>query len=153
MNKKKTMLLILLVVIVTMFIFSNSFMNSKESNATSGVIVELVRPLVEFIAGSDADVNFIVRKGAHLTEFFALGFLVLLAVFEIKKEFLGFGFFYVLFVGVTDEFIQSFSDRTSSVSDVLIDFSGAMLGFAACGILSLCIRKFKQMLIVKKNKR
>lgn len=147
MKKNKIVLLIILVGIATGFIFSNSLKNSEESNAASGVIVELVEPILQKITNSDIQVSFIVRKGAHLAEFCLLGFLVLAAVGEIKKrvpDILGFGFFYVLMVAVTDEFIQSFSDRTSSVKDVLIDFTGAMIGFLAYAFISFCIKKIKQ---------
>ncbi len=144
MKKNKIVIITVLIVLATAFIFSNSLKNSEESNAASGVILELVKPILELITDSEAQASFIVRKGAHLTEFFLLGFLVLSAVTEIKKklpEIVGFGFFYVLSVAVTDEFIQSFSDRTSSVRDVLIDFTGAMLGFAAYAFINYCVIK------------
>ena len=97
------------------------------------------------ITNSEVQVSFIVRKGAHLAEFFLLGFLVMYAVAEVKKKLpsmVGFGYFYVLLVAVTDEFIQSFSDRTSSVKDVLIDFTGAFIGFVAFMFIGYCVSKF-----------
>ena len=68
-----------------------------------------------------------------MTEFCILSvFTALLAVkiYKYKNEALfGFALFYVLAVAVSDEFIQYFSGRGSSVVDVVIDFSGATIGF------------------------
>ena len=56
--------------------------------------------------------------------------------------------FYGLFVGVCDEFIQSFSDRTSSVRDVLIDFFGYMTGAVVAVGIMLMIYKCRKIRIV-----
>lgn len=78
-------------------------------------------------------VDYIVRKGAHLFEFCLLGIAVMHTVFVVGERFgrnvVGYGFFCVLMIAVIDEYIQSFSDRTSSVGDILIDFAGACVGF------------------------
>ncbi len=147
---KRIIIPCLLVVLATAFIFSNSLKDGERSNKDSGVIEEVVEPIIITVTQDpNANVNFIVRKGAHLTEFCVLGITVMctvLAVFLVfGKKMLGYGFFYVLAVAVTDEFIQSFSDRTSSVRDVLIDFTGAMIGFAlvfaVVGVIMLCKKK------------
>lgn len=154
LKKNKLTVFLILIIVVTGFIFSNSIKNSEESHASSGVIVQLVEPVFENTMEPDT-VSFIVRKCAHIAEFFALGFLVLSATSEMKKkhmQFIGFGFFYVLLVAVTDEYIQSFSDRTSSVSDVLIDFAGAMLGFCGCILLNSLIKAINQRLLNKEKK-
>ena len=150
MSIKKISVLLVLTVFVMCFIFYNSFQNSEESNEASEVIEEIVEPIVEEIVGEDVvDVTYLVRKGAHITEFFVLGVLVCNVLNEISKKrknfkyILGYGLFYVLAVAVTDEYIQSFSDRTSSVIDVLIDFSGASSGFAATVLWGLLSEKSK----------
>lgn len=155
MKKIKVTFFLFLTAAVTLFIFSNSLKNIQQSNEASGVFIEWLGSVVRFIFGEGADVYFIVRKGAHLAEFFALGFFVMNAVSEIKKKIsgiTGFGFFYVLLVAVTDEYIQSFFDRTSSVSDVLIDFAGAMLGFCGCILLNSLIKTISQRLSNKEKK-
>ena len=43
--------------------------------------------------------------------------------------------FCLLSTAVVDEFIQSFTGRTSNVKDILIDFSGAVVGV----LLAVCI--------------
>ncbi len=143
MKKTKVLaILISLTVLMTAFIFSNSMKNSEESNETSDTFLSILTPITEFLDGvfGEADWNYIIRKGAHLTEFCILGILVSNTVFRIKidygKHLMGYGLFYVLLVAVTDEFIQSFSDRTSSVSDVLIDLTGALTGIIIVALLS-----------------
>ena len=143
MSKSKTIsLLILLVAIITCFIFYNSLKNIDESNESSDVVLAIFTPITSFFDSMFGEMNwyFIIRKGAHLTEFCVLGGLVSNLAYKIKeyydKHFMGYGLFYVLLVAVTDEFIQSFSDRTSSVSDVLIDLTGALTGIIIVTLLS-----------------
>ena len=151
MNKKRLALFLALTVIITCFIFYNSLKNSEESNKASDVIEEIVEPIVEDIVGEEEfDTEYFVRKGAHITEFFILGLMVFNALTSAVRDkrnlpcIFGYGLFYVLAVAVTDEFIQSFSDRTSSVIDVLIDFSGASAGFAVATLVGLMVVKVKE---------
>ena len=126
----------------TLLIFSNSLKGSVSSTADSDSVISLLNPLIEWIFGKDHQLNlhFLVRKAAHLIEFGALGFLVTLLLFAWKQRkkryFRGYEFFYVLAVAVVDEFIQSFTGRTSSVKDVLLDFFGALLGFGAAWLIT-----------------
>ena len=139
---KQIAVLIALVVLVTAFIFSNSMRNSVQSNEASDKVLGILAFVTDFFDKlfGEADWNYIIRKGAHLTEFGALGILVSALVFKVKvhfeKHLMGYGLFYVLLVAVTDEFIQSFSDRTSSVKDVFIDFAGALLGIIIITLIS-----------------
>lgn len=126
------------------FVFYNSMQDSEESHRASGIIEEFVKPIIYKICGDDADINYIVRKGAHLTEFCLLGLSVMGVVFTVGRKYFGYGLFSVLLVAVVDEYIQSFFDRTSSVKDVLIDFTGAMIGFAIGAIIFLIAQKTKK---------
>ena len=56
------------------------------------------------------------------------------------KYFVGFSLFGILSVAVVDEFIQSFSDRTSLVADILLDFGGAVTGLCL-SVAVVCIAK------------
>ena len=137
--------LFVLVAIVIGFIFSNSMQNSEESHRASGIIEEIVKPIIYKICGDDSvDINYIVRKGAHLAEFCLLGITVISVVLAVGFKYFGYGLFFVLAVAVTDEYIQSFFDRTSSVKDILIDFTGAMIGFVICAIVFIIVQKFKK---------
>jgi len=150
LNRKRLIVFLVLTALVTGFIFHNSLQNSQDSNEASDVIEEVVEPIIEAVVGKDVvDVNYVVRKGAHLTEFFALGVIVSFVILELRKAgkyFFGYGLFYVLAVGVFDEYIQSFSDRTSLVADILIDFFGAAIGFAVIfiGAYLITARKIRK---------
>ncbi|MBA5851290.1 VanZ family protein [Clostridium sp. cel8] len=76
--------------------------------------------------------NFIVRKCAHMFEYFILAILVSILLFTFKlkgKQAIVYIMFICLFYAVTDEFHQQFiAGRTSLVSDSLIDFTGSLIG-------------------------
>lgn len=92
-------------------------------------------------------VKLIIRKGAHFSEFCLLGILITLCFIAIGKKisyYTGTIFFICLSVGVTDEFIQSFIvGRSSEVRDVLIDFSGALLGYLIVILIFKIMQKKK----------
>lgn len=132
--KKLLVLFAAMMIITNAFIFFNSFQSSEESNSNSQKVQEVVEPVVQAVVGKEARVNMssFVRKSAHIVEFALLGAFcaAFVAIFKslYKKNVLGYFLFYVLFSAVIDEYIQSFNDRTSQVEDVLIDFSGALMG-------------------------
>lgn len=78
------------------------------------------------------NLDHIVRKNAHAFEYIVLAILVSAALFTYNlkgKAALIYIMFICLFYSVTDELHQSFvPGRTSLVSDVLIDFLGAIIG-------------------------
>lgn len=129
-------------------IFYNSCKPGSLSNLRSYKIVQSIRndknvldgksnltkakPSVLPISPRDEQINTFIRKNAHALEYF------ILAVFVANSLFL-FGhkgwnalfciMFICLFFAVTDEYHQLFvPGRGSLVSDVLIDFGGALLG-------------------------
>ena len=151
-SKKLIFILVAFLVLINGFIFYNSLLDGPASNEQSGKIEEIVEPIVEAIVGQDHgwNIKWIVRKSAHLIEFAALGFsfsaLALFAGAYWKRNIFPYGFFYLLAVAVADEFIQSFTGRTSAVSDVLIDFTGAMLGMLLCLLANRIIKKMKRVI-------
>lgn len=78
------------------------------------------------------ELDHIIRKNAHAFMYMILAFLVgsILFVFNKKgTDAIIYILFICLFYAVTDEFHQSFvQGRGSLVSDVLIDFGGALIG-------------------------
>ena len=149
-QNRLSVILVLLVVLATAFIFSNSLKNGEESVADSDAIIALIEPLIEKIFGEEhqIDLNYIVRKSAHLAEFFLLGALTSCLILDLKrrhgKHLRGYEFFYVLAVAVADEYIQSFTGRTSMVADILIDFLGAILGFGTVFLIFAWRRRKKK---------
>ncbi|MCQ2773012.1 MAG: VanZ family protein [Bacilli bacterium] len=163
MIKKKADLIQLIVWAVIalgtlIFIFSNSFKDGPESMKQSSVIVEVVESVVD--PGHKMEeglLHTIVRKSAHFTEFFVLGLsLRMMFIFVsrlTKKNFYILPFFICLLSAVTDEFIQSFTGRTSAILDVLIDFSGSALAIllVMMGMLIVHLIKSKKIEIEQKE--
>jgi len=78
--------------------------------------------------------DYMIRKNAHAFMYMILAFLVSNILFTFNKrgkDAIIYILFICLFYAVTDEFHQSFVlGRTSLVSDVLVDFGGALIGLA-----------------------
>ena len=106
------------------------YMSSKpavESSQASSQIVDLILNWFGVGESYEDGLTFIVRKGAHFTEYFILSALITTTygAFNNKK----FNYSFILLCGVItalgDEFLQGFvQGRSSEVRDVLIDFSG-----------------------------
>lgn len=136
MTKKRNTALIILIfltALLTIFIWSNSMLDGENSGALSKKITHII---CGFFGGVPAEtfdkVHHFVRKAAHFTEFAFLGILYTAIKNKVDKKLLSVLIFFpiscTLFTAVTDEFIQSFTGRGSSVRDVMLDFSGAVTG-------------------------
>lgn len=117
------------------FIWSNSIQPGTVSNQSSGKILNLI----QWLFGGRFDtytLNIVVRKSAHFIEFALLGAEIISLMLMLKKHQLWLVLFSGLSVATIDEFIQSFSGRTDSVSDVVLDFCGVLFGvlfvYAVC---------------------
>lgn len=129
-------------------IFYNTSASGVVSNQRSMIVLNKIRaiyhkteptvvskpqskaPVVE--ASHIEGLNIIIRKNAHAFEYIVLAVLICNAFFINKFRGRG-AIVYVLFMcllyAVTDEFHQLFvPGRTSLVSDVIIDFTGAIIG-------------------------
>ena len=141
------------------FIFMMSASTGEKSQEASGRLVTFVQQLFfrnweslpedEFLA-SMGQLNFFIRKLAHLTEFMVLGGLVALVLMTFRKSF-GFRFGISFLIGAvyaaTDELHQLFvSARSAAVFDVLIDMAGV---FAGCMI----ILGVSAMILADRNKK
>ena len=147
-KKQRIILAVLAAVtlLITLFIWSNSLKDSKRSTSASDTVIDLIQPVLDSICKDAKQQSFFVRKLAHVSEFAALGIAVAFlhrkyTQYTLHKSFYGFADFYGLAAAVTDEFIQSFSDRSDSVRDVLIDFSGYMIGALLVTCIFLIIDK------------
>lgn len=130
MNRKYLYMFLILTLLINAIIFYFSFEDGETSNTTS----QKVEDVVEEVLGEGHKVNIyvFVRKMAHICEFAMLAIVSFSFVIILKRDYhislFGYHLFYLLAVAVGDEYIQSFRGRTSSVGDVVIDFSGALLG-------------------------
>ena len=135
---------IILFLLLTVFIFSNSFKSGEESNEQSAPLVSFVERIFDpYDDIPTEDFNFFVRKAAHIAEFTLIGLALggqLCCVNRLTGRWhIAAGLLVGISTAVLDEFIQSFTGRTSSVSDVLIDFIGVVIGIGSV----MLIRKWK----------
>lgn len=134
------------------FIFSQSLQAGEKSSQISfktlKVVLSIVKPFkmkrMKQTASDDADYTKTVRetfhpfheklrKMAHMAEFGVLAIFIYSTTLNLSEIPLFYRMtstlFFVLLTAVMDEFIQLFvPGRCSKVSDVLIDFSGGLLG-------------------------
>lgn len=139
-----------LCILAVLFIFSNSLKSGEESNEISSGMADKILTFFGIEDNIDpALFHKIIRKTAHFTEFAVLGACLSLLMFSIENLT---GRYHIsaitlaaLLTAVTDEFIQNFTGRSSMVSDVLIDFSGALTGILLMVLLLMLIcRKGKK---------
>ena len=121
------------------FIFSNSLEIARESSARSQQVMELLNSLLGRVGLGPLSEHF-VRKMAHFCEFSLLGFWFMLCLRVYTRHFVrhvSWPLFFGLLTAVIDETIQLYvPGRSSSVKDVLLDFSGVLTGlFIALMIL------------------
>ncbi len=112
-----------------LFIWSNSLAGGKQSNALSGWVEKLLKPLLDPHGKIPAKTfDYEVRKAAHLFEYAVLGALLVWLSAPMKRQNVWLLLFTVLITAVIDETIQIFTGRTSQVQDIWIDFFGAGVG-------------------------
>lgn len=133
MRKKSKWLWTILIVCYVGFIFNNSITPAVESSQQSGRVLSMIMAAFQFV-GLDGGLvtEHFVRKTAHFTEYFLLGALL----WNCLKSYMLTGKFWtalqlwlITVIPLTDETIQLFSEgRSGQVSDVWLDFSGAVVG-------------------------
>jgi len=112
---------------------------------TSRFIVPFLRWLKPDISPETlSSIHFIVRKCAHLGEYVVLALLLLRAAIFMTYLKRSLAMLYVsvwgacLFVATTDEFHQTFvASRGASVTDIMIDCGGAILGLLIGAIFGM----------------
>ncbi len=139
MNTKVLFKFWLPVILWVGFIFwmsTDTFASAK----TSSIIVPLLHWLAPSLSDAEIDViHGIIRKMAHITEYFILGLLLFRALRGDSTSAKAYRWaFYslcaVAFIAATDEFHQSFvASRTASIVDVGFDSLGGLM--AQCALL------------------
>ena len=138
-----------LVLIMTGFILYQGTRPIHISLQSSDYVVYKLMNLLEKVRAYHEEelyrlLHVLVRKGAHLFEYAMLGSLLYLLFKCFKQREHNcwiYALFLVLLCATMDEFFQSFVGRTSSVRDVLIDFTGAIIGMSAISFITLCFEK------------
>lgn len=128
----------------TCIIFIFSLQSGDESLLSSGIILNLLALIMPFIKDPDkiSLAVLLIRKTAHFTEYFILGFFYTKAATESKKDiFLVAG----CFIPILDEGLQLFSPgRVASPIDMMIDLSGYLTGLIVCGSLMKLLKVFRK---------
>lgn len=145
-----TAVLLVLMVITLCFIWGHSLEGPQDSSKKSQAVLEnFVKPILGPLFGEDNITEYFVRKLGHFTEFFALGLEGCLLLWVRQKicphwiaHLLCFGFL----VGATDETLQLFTGRGSSLADVWLDFAG----FTVAAGLVLLVYGVKKVKFYKK---
>lgn len=136
---KLKIIFLLLLALTLIFIWTNSMQSRGESTRRSSEVMELIADILEPV-GIEVDTtdDHLIRKLAHFAEFFLLG-TELAALCLLYGMYSAQGFVNSLSAGlaaaVIDEAIQIFSNRGSSVADVLLDFSGVLAAAAAVWLI------------------
>ena len=138
-------------------IFSFSQESAEESSDTSAAVIDKVATVVveeykdytppqkeEFISGW----QHVTRKAAHFSEFTVLGVLTLLALLTLPlsgRLRLTISPVFCLLCAFLDELSQTFHEgRAMQFTDMLIDFSGALLGILLVWAISLLVLRKKR---------
>jgi VanZ family protein len=145
--KRKTIIMGILCIIWLVVIFYNGTRQgevsqriSKEGVKVISMFMDVLPTTIESNSIKFSTVNFYVRKNAHFFQYLILSILICAVVKQLKlykssKIFLV--LFLILLFPVADEFIQKYiPGRTSSVFDIIIDFSGGVLGMLIYKITS-----------------
>lgn len=121
---------LLLAVAMSFLIFFNSSLPMMDSGRLSGWLAQIVYSASGVLQLQlSGNVEHTIRKLAHFCEFAVLAWLwcQTFAYFHVgNRTANGYVLLFCLLTAVIDEYIQLFSlGRSSQVSDVLLDFSGA----------------------------
>ena len=129
LHKSLVKIHLLLTFLLMLFIFWQSALPAEASKQESGLIVSR---LAQWLQADEDLISFVVRKGAHFTEYLLLGVSLFLTVQDLWKRA---SFWIPWAVGtlyaVTDEVHQYFvPGRSCELRDVLIDACGVLAGVA-----------------------
>jgi len=133
--RRRCWMLFALALGVTAFIFFLSLKDKEQSGALSGGIVQWLKPLLDpYNRVSEEAFHHYLRKTAHFTEFAVLGLCWSSYSVQLGKlkgrRYITLPLLLTLGTAVSDEYIQFFANRGSAVTDVVLDYTGAVFGFA-----------------------
>ena len=135
-----------LLVLCAIFIFGAQ--SGEASGALSRKIVEFLRRVLPFLGNDVETIHFVVRKLAHFSIFFLLSVFLLAAskhTFRNYRKASLWVLVTILALAAANEIEQNFAEgRGPAVTDVLIDFSGALLGAIALKVLWTIAEKAKR---------
>lgn len=145
-----------LTLLVMLFIFLMSAADGDTSGAWShSFLGTILARMIEWFRPErfGLSVEYVIRKLAHMFEFFCLGITSALFIGELlldrRRRLLLAGaaaLLWAFLYACTDEWHQTFvSGRAGRFSDVLIDSSGALLGVLLIGLLAWMLGKKRKV--------
>lgn len=146
-SSKKLYIFAALSILTALFIFGNSIQPAQTSQGMSDGFLKFLYPVITKILPflTEDTVSFLIRKCAHITEFAVLGVFVMLTLFEMGKiphRAAIYTMFSGLLTACIDEQIQFFiPGRSCEVRDVLVDFSGIIIGICVVLVIRKLLKK------------
>ena len=145
--KGKTIMVGLLCVAWLVVIFYNGTRQGEVSQRSSKEVIKVISTFMDIppdtlerASINFSTVNFYVRKNAHFFQYLILSMLICAGARQLKLYKSGEIFlvlFLLLLIPVADEFIQGYiPGRSSNTFDILIDFSGGILGMLLYRIMT-----------------
>jgi VanZ family protein len=153
----KTIVIGILCVAWLAVIFYNGTRQGEVSQRSSKEIVKVISKFINIspVAAERASIkfrnaNFYVRKNAHFFQYLVLSILICAGVRQLKvckSSEIFLVLFLLLLFPVADEFIQKYiPGRSSNILDIIIDFSGGVLGMF---VFKIVFRSSKSQLKTK----
>lgn len=121
-------LIYILLWMLLIFVFSHT--SGEKSSEQSGLLLKLLEIFSITVPEKYLEiVSFLIRKIAHITEYFVLTYLILKYTSELKvKEYLFYSSLVAFLYACSDEFHQTFiPGRAGLITDVLVDSIGIFL--------------------------
>ncbi len=146
-NKILRAFLLILMVLTVLFIWGNSVLGREASSAQSGWVRAFLQSLVDLLGLSIEVTMHGVRKLAHFLEYFVLGTemtLYALCGHKLDRHSIGGVLGTVFAVAFLDETIQVFSNRGPMITDVWLDFGGAVTALLLVAALQYLIDACKR---------
>ena len=135
------------------------YQSSRIGEVSSGLSLRVTDKLNAWLGGAGLGIqvsHFTVRKLAHLAEYILLGFWAMLTLRVYTGRVLAFLSWPLLFglsLAVGDEFLQQYiPGRTSSVTDVAIDFAGVLVGVFVALLLIMLVSAVARAFSPKKRR-
>lgn len=122
------------------FIFYMSQQTGSDSSSMSNSVLEIV---IRFIPIPEDILTMLIRKSAHMFEYFVLFILLFIAYYKSQSKYRYLtSYIITVLYACSDEIHQLFiPGRQAAIFDVMIDSFGALIGLLFVYLLLKCIAK------------
>ena len=155
MNKSQTSMRFRIIVFIltagmVTFAFVHSSMPADLSGEESESVMDFLQYIFNFFGFNAELTDHIVRKAAHFTEYTAIGMLLVSCAYSFSRTKPYRYYSQILFSGlataVIDETIQlNVAGRSGQITDVLLDFSGVIIGAVIMLLIYMIYRKIRKI--------